>query len=53
MECLSVRQVADKWQISKRRVQTLCSEGRIYGAMRVGNYWVISADADKTKDDRN
>lgn len=52
MEYLSVRQIADKWQISRRRVQTLCSEGRIHGAMRVGNYWVIPADADKPKDDR-
>lgn len=52
MEYLSVRQIADKWQISRRRVQTLCSEGRIHGAMGVGNYWVIPDDADKPKDDR-
>ena len=52
IEYLSVRQIADKWQISRRRVQTLCSEGRIQGAMRVGNYWVIPANAEKPKDDR-
>ena len=37
MEYLSVRQIAEKWEISRRRVQTLCTEGRIPGAMRVGS----------------
>lgn len=52
MEYLSVRQIAEKWDISRRRVQTLCTEGRIPGAMRVGSYWVIPADAEKPKDER-
>ena len=52
MEYLSVRQIAEKWAISKRRVQTLCTEGRIPGAMRVGRYWAIPADAEKPKDER-
>lgn len=52
MEYLSVRQIAEKWDISRRRVQTLCTEGRISGAMRVGSYWAIPADAEKPKDER-
>lgn len=52
MEYLSVRQIAEKWDISRRRVQTLCTEGRIPGAMRVGSYWAIPADAEKPKDER-
>lgn len=52
MEYLSVRQIAEKWDISRRRVQTLCTEGRILGAMRVGSYWAIPADAEKPKDER-
>lgn len=52
MEYLSVRQTAEKWDISRRRVQTLCTEGRILGAMRVGSYWAIPADAEKPKDER-
>ena len=52
MEYLSVRQIAEKWGISRRRVQTLCTEGRIPGAMRVGSYWAIPADAEKPKDER-
>lgn len=52
MEYLSVRQIAEKWEISRRRVQTLCTEGRIPGAKRVGSYWAIPANAEKPKDER-
>lgn len=56
MKYLSVRQVAEKWGISKRRVQTLCTEGRIEGAiegaMRVDSFWVIPEDTEKPKDER-
>lgn len=52
MEYLSVRQIAEKWDISRRRVQVLCTEGRIKGIMRVGNMWVIPADVEKPKDKR-
>lgn len=52
MEYLSIRQIAEKWDISRRRVQTLCTEGRIPGAMRVGSYWAIPADVEKPKDER-
>lgn len=52
MEYLSVRQVAEKWEISRRRVQTLCSEGRIPGAVRIGSYWAVPQDAEKPLDAR-
>lgn len=52
MEYLSIKEVSEKWGISKRRIQTLCNQERIAGAMRVGNYWVIPAEAEKPKDER-
>ncbi|MPN16742.1 hypothetical protein SDC9_164087 [bioreactor metagenome] len=52
MEYLSIRQTADKWGISIRRIQVLCTEGRIPGAMKVGSYWAIPADAEKPDDQR-
>lgn len=52
MEYLSVRQIAEKWGLSKRRVQVLCTENRIPGAMRVDYSWVIPADAQKPADAR-
>lgn len=52
MEYLSVRQTAEKWGLSKRRIQVLCSENRIPGAMKVDSSWVIPADAEKPVDAR-
>lgn len=39
MEYLSIRQTVDKWDISIIRIQMLCTEGRIPGAMKIGFYW--------------
>lgn len=52
MEYLSIRQTSEKWGISGRRIQRLCTEGRIPGAMKIGSYWAVPADAEKPKDER-
>ena len=31
---LTIKQVVEKWNISPRRVQVLCSSGRIEGAVK-------------------
>ena len=49
---ISAREVAEKWNISQRRVAILCSEDRIKGAMMVGNMWIIPANAEKPIDKR-
>lgn len=52
MEYLSIKQTADKWGISGRRIQRLCTEGRISGAIKIGSYWAVPVDAEKPKDQR-
>lgn len=52
MKYLSTTQASEKWGISSRRIQILCSENRIPGAMRIGNIWAIPSDAKKPKDAR-
>jgi hypothetical protein len=52
MEYLSIRQTAEKWGLSTRRIQILCANERIPGAMRVDYSWVIPANAEKPKDAR-
>ena len=36
MDYISVREVAQKWEISERRVQKLCEESRIDGIKNSG-----------------
>ena len=52
MDYLSIKQLSAKWGISKRRIQTLCSTGRIPGAKKVGYSWIIPDDAEKPVDAR-
>ena len=52
MEFLSTSEIAEKWNISRRRVTTLCIQGRIEGAVHKGNMWLIPEDAKKTEDPR-
>lgn len=49
----TVDQFSEKWEISKRRVQKLCSEGRIHGAQKFGTSWAIPDDAEKPMDGRS
>ena len=52
MDYLTVRQTAEKWNLSVRMVQQFCSQGRIPGAQKFGKSWAIPADAEKPKDPR-
>ena len=52
MEFLTTTEMARKWKISRRRVTTLCKEGRIQGAILRGNTWLIPDNAKKPDDPR-
>ena len=52
MEYLKIDETAKKWGIGIRRVQILCSEGKIEGAIRFGRSWMIPKDAVKPLDAR-
>ena len=49
---MTVKQAAEKWGISDRRIRVLCSEGKISGAYQEGRGWKIPADAEKPADGR-
>jgi len=51
-EYLSIRQIAERWGLSKRRVQVLCAENRIPGAIRIDSVWAIPINAEKPNDAR-
>ena len=49
---ISVKETAEKWEISERRIQKLCEENRIEGVIRFGHLWMIPRDACKPLDRR-
>lgn len=52
MTYLSIAQTAERWGISPRRIQILCREGRVAGAVRIGHSWAIPDDEAKPADAR-
>jgi hypothetical protein len=49
---ISVKGAAEHWGISERRVQKLCEENRIPGAIRFVRVWAIPKGAEKPADAR-
>ena len=52
MNYITTIQAAEKWEISDRRVRTLCKEGKIDGVTKKRRSWVIPANAQKPADAR-
>lgn len=52
MQLISVKQAAEKFHISERRVQKLCESGRFDGAQMISNVWLIPDTATKPADER-
>ena len=52
MGYITIDEAAKKWGISPRRVQALCTAGRIEGATRHGRAWMIPEDAVRGADGR-
>ena len=49
---MTVKQAAEKWGLSDRRVRILCAEGKIPGAFQEGRGWKIPMDVIKPTDGR-
>jgi hypothetical protein len=49
---MTIKQAAEKWDVTPRRIQFLCSKGRIKGATKFGRDWAIPVDAKKPEDKR-
>ncbi len=52
MDYLTVREAGEKWGITSRMVNYYCSEGRIDGAVKKGNLWLVPKDSKKPVDGR-
>lgn len=49
---MTIKQAAEKWGISDRRIRVLCAEGKIPGAYQEGRGWKLPANAEKPADGR-
>ena len=52
MDYITIKEASEKWELSIRRIQTICSEGMIPGVKKFGTSWAIPADAKRPVDKR-
>lgn len=50
MDYMTAQEAADSWGITRRRVQILCVNGRIKGAFKKANLWLIPKGTAKPGD---
>lgn len=49
---MTVKDAAQRWNVTERLVQRLCAEGRVDGAVKFGRSWSIPVSARKPDDSR-
>lgn len=52
MEWMTVKEAGTLWEITTRRAAILCANGRVEGAQKLGNFWVIPKGTLKPIDGR-
>lgn len=52
MEYMTIQKAAEKWGITERRIQVLCSKKRLKGATKFGRQWAIPTNTEKPSDAR-
>ena len=52
MEYMTIQEASQLWGITSRRIQVLCSEGRLDGVVKFGRQWAIPVNAEKPIDAR-
>ena len=51
-ELMTTMEAAELWGISMRRVQILCDNGKVKGAVRMGRTWIIPKGTPRPIDGR-
>ncbi|MEQ2361373.1 helix-turn-helix domain-containing protein [Faecalibacterium tardum] len=52
MDYMALKEAAEKWGVTPRRVNYYCAGGRIPGAVKMAGVWLILKNAEKPIDGR-
>ena len=52
MDYMTLKEAAEKWGVTPRRVNYYCAGGRIPGAVKMAGVWPIPKNAEKPTDRR-
>lgn len=52
MDYMTLKEAAENWSVTPRRVNYYCAGGRIPGAVKMASVWLVPKDAEKPIDGR-
>lgn len=52
MDYITLKEASQKWNVTPRQINYLCTSGRIPGAVKMATIWLIPKDAEKPADRR-
>ena len=52
MDYITIKEAAEKWNLSVRRVQDICKAEMVPGIKKFGHSWAIPSDAERPIDGR-
>ena len=52
MDYMTLKEASEKWGVTTRWINYLCTAGRIPGAVKMGSVWLIPKGSDKPADRR-
>ena len=50
MDYMTLKEAGQKWNVTPRQVNYLCSGGRIHGAVKMAGVWLLPKTAEKPLD---
>ena len=51
-EYITIKELAERWEITPRRIQKMCADGKLPGAKKFGRDWAIPQDIERPTDNR-
>ena len=52
MDYITLKEASQKWNVTPRQINYLCTSGRIPGAVKMATIWLIPKNAEKPVDRR-
>ncbi len=52
MDYMTIKEASEKWNLSARRIQTMCGNEQVPGAIKFGREWAIPKECIKPSDGR-
>lgn len=49
---ITVSEIAKQWKVNPRTIQVMCLKGKIQGAEKIGNLWMIPTETERPVDKR-